>query len=442
MLPKRPKPQRGAGDWRPSFPDRPPQFNRDIQALVPRWQAEHATEAPTSEDYYAWIQTQPEWATLKRGDISVSAVQEKARQATAQAFKDDAQRATPDEIGRQRYGEAWDTYSAETKRGLAIAPVFKKVGEEVSKKNPLLGAIIPGLADPIIYNGLQAIYTFLIEGGVEIAKALLRGDPKSALIAIAKKSAPAFMQAFTASRQDPTPLALKLREVAEQIAGHEGEGVISDISHFLTGKYQGEKAMEKTLHTYGEARIMQIRIFREPVRGALAKVVDWFTAGDLQRQMQKNAYDKLFHLSMLISLSTGVDITMEKNAAVTTHVGKLQYGVEAQSVVAFSGQGPELRTFVYNSIQRAGANDFWVYDAFGKNCQDFIYNCLQANTMMTPAVGDFIRQNLLDVASKHPTSAKFFTALTDISGVLTGGGMLHRTITGDHRYHRSRKHLR
>ena len=228
MLPKRHKTQRGAGDWRPYFPDRPPQFNRDIQALVPRWQAEHATGAPTNEDYYAWIQTQPEWATLKRGDISISAVQEKARQATAQSFKDDAQRATPDEIGRQRYGEAWDTYSAETKRGLAMAPIFKEVGAQVSKTNPLLGAIIPGLADPIITNGLKAIYTFLIEGGVEVAKALLKGDPKSALTAIAKKSAPAFMQAFTASRQDPTPLALKLREFAEQIAGHDpqqGKGV-------------------------------------------------------------------------------------------------------------------------------------------------------------------------------------------------------------------------
>ena len=226
MLPKRQRTtQRGAGDWRPYYPDRPPQFNRDIQALVPRWQAEHATGAPTNDDYYAWIQTQPEWSTLKRGDISISAVQEKARQATAQSFKDDAQRATPDEIGRQRYGEAWDTYSAETKRGLAMAPIFKEVGAQVSKTNPLLGAIIPGLADPIITNGLKAIYTFLIEGGVEIAKALLKGDPKGALLAIAKKSAPAFMQAFTASRQDPTPLALKLREVAEQIAGHEGSGM-------------------------------------------------------------------------------------------------------------------------------------------------------------------------------------------------------------------------
>ena len=61
MLPKRHKPQRttqrGAGDWRPWHPDRPPQFNKDALALLPRY-----TGAPTNEDYYAWIQSQPEWA--------------------------------------------------------------------------------------------------------------------------------------------------------------------------------------------------------------------------------------------------------------------------------------------------------------------------------------------------------------------------------------------
>ena len=232
-----------AGDWRPWHPDRPNQFNKDALALFPRY-----TGAPTNEDYYAWLKTQPEWATLKRGDISHSAVQRKAREATAQAFKDDAQRATPDEIGRQRHGPAWDTYSAETKRGLAMAPIFKEVGKEVSKKNPLLGAIIPGLADPIITNGLKAIYTFLVEGGVEIARALLKGDPKSALLAIAKKSAPAFMQAFTASRQDPTPLALKLREVAEKIAGHEGKGM------YRFGDEKGISAPNKNMRTHLQGR--------------------------------------------------------------------------------------------------------------------------------------------------------------------------------------------
>ena len=201
----------------------------------------------------------------------------------------------------------------------------------------------------------------------------------------------------------------------------EGDGVIANVYKFFTGKYQGEKKLEKFLHKYGEARITSIRLFRQPVSGVLQKAVDWFTKGDLETQMKKNAYDKLFHLSMYIVLSNGADITLEKNARLTTHEGKLTYGVEAQSLVVFTGEGPELRTFIYNAIKRAGLEGFFVYDAFSKNCQDFIYNCLEANGMLAEPVKEWIRQNLRDVATKHPTTSKFFTTITDIAGIVGSG---------------------
>ena len=202
----------------------------------------------------------------------------------------------------------------------------------------------------------------------------------------------------------------------------QGEGIIADVYHFFTGKYQGEKSLEKFLHKHGEARITSIRLFREPVRGVLAKAVDWLTKGDLQAQMEKNAYDKLFHLSMYMTLSDGSSITLEKNAAITTHEGKLQYGVEAQSLVVFQGDGPELRTFIYKAIQRATPKGFFVYDPFGKNCQDFVYNALKANDMLDEPVKDWIRQNLYDVASKHPKTAQFFQGITDVAGIVGGAG--------------------
>ena len=204
--------------------------------------------------------------------------------------------------------------------------------------------------------------------------------------------------------------------------GEEGEGLAANVYHFFTGKYQGEKALQKFLHTHGEKRIQSIRLFREPVKGALQKIVNWFTKGDLEKQMGKNAYDKLFHLSMYIELSGGASVTLEKNSAFTTHVGKLQYGVEAQSLVVPMHAHPEVREFIYNAIKRAGAKDFFVYDAFSKNCQDSMYNMLQANGLMSPAVADWIRQNLLDVAQKHPAAANLFSTITDLHGIFTGGG--------------------
>ena len=407
----------------------------------------------------------------------------------------------------------WDSYSEKTQKAIALQPFVNGIAE---KMGPFMGAILKGMNDPILAEGIQHAYDFLIAGGIELAKAVLKGDPKSAFLQILKKSAPAFAYTFTASHKDPTPAALAVRKIAQKIAGEglrgagrlhdncaicnepleqensviicpnlhrlhnkimdldvgtscakgwwystvvpeayrhrcpdcqepmtwrprtrlprprpapvpaptpeEGEGLAANVYHFFTGKYQGERALQKFLHTHGEKRIQSIRLFREPVKGALQKIVNWFTKGDLEKQMGKNAYDKLFHLSMYIELSGGASVTLEKNSAFTTHVGKLQYGVEAQSLVVPMHAHPEVREFIYNAIKRAGAKDFFVYDAFSKNCQDSMYNMLQANGLMTPAVADWIRQNLLDVAQKHPAAANLFTAITDLHGIFTGGG--------------------
>ena len=534
----------------------------------------------------------------------------------------------------------WDSYSEATKNAIVRQPFVDKIAE---KAGPVFREIIKGMNDPILAEGIQHAYDFLIAGGIELAKAILKGDPKSAFLQILKKSAPAFAYTFTASHKDPTPAALAIRQIAQKIAGggmtggkidsvdwiiehtprllrvlglfaidlvnvagaggvrtevlvrrtasdrgqrmspdefmalaraqgggslhvgepcpiclqtltpednvrvcrtghllhheclhaiiqgghrtcpicqrsllpdmlalgpnmralneaylrsiplrwysvstqvehtgaipedfvpdegwalniyggsilrgtserhgeiwvvmpwitssprdnpddpypfderifeQEGEGFAASVYHFFTGKYQGEKGLEKFLHTNGEQRIQSIRLFRQPVGGALQKIVNWFTGGDLEAQMGKNSYDKLFHLSMYIELSGGASVTLEKNSAFTTHVGKLQYGVEAQSLAVPMNAHPEMREFIYKAIQRAGAKDFFVYDAFSKNCQDFVYNALQANGLLTPDVADWIRQNLLDVAQKHPAAAKFFTAITDLHGIVTGG---------------------
>ena len=435
MLPKRHKTQRGAGDWRPYFPDRPPQFNRDIQALVPRWQAEHATGAPTNEDYYAWIQTQPEWATLKRGDISISAVQEKARQAIAQSFKDDAQRATPDEIGRQRYGSAWGTYSAETKRGLAMAPVFKKVGEEVSKKNPLLGAIIPGLADPIITNGLQAIYTFLVEGGVEVAKALLRGDPKSALTAIAKKSAPAFVQALTASRQDPTPIALRLRELAEQIAGHEGKGVLADVYATLTGSYPGEKDFMATIRQHASKRILTMYAMRTPINSVYQALIGAVSQGRFNEELKAKGYDQAMHLGLVVLLSDGTRLLLEKNERVKASANPTTSPTTQDLAVPLGGKVLTLGDLIGNTLTAVGSKQYFSYSpAPSGNCQRWCVDVLRSSGLLTPQLEGWILQDVGTAVKQLP----WFTEHLLDAVALVGRGALHRTITGDHRFHRPR----
>ena len=322
----------------------------------------------------------------------------------------------------------WDQLTEDTKRAVANAPFAKKQGE--LSGSAFAKAIIEGVNDPILRQGIEVAATFLAEGGKAAALALLKNptDLKGAISAIIKKAAPGIAYAFTASHKNLTPAAEAVRQIAQKIAG---DGIVADVYHFFTGKYQGEKKLESFLKKHGEARIQSIRLFREPVKGALQRIVNWATKGDLEKQMDKNAYDKLFHLSMLIELSDGSTVTLEKNSSITTHAGKLQYGVEAQSMDVPLSKHPEMREFIYNAIQRAGLQGFFVYDPFGKNCQDFIYNALKANGLLTPTVGDWIRQNLQDVATKHPAAAKLFQAITDIHGVVSGSGADAEGVSSD-----------
>lgn len=209
----------------------------------------------------------------------------------------------------------------------------------------------------------------------------------------------------------------------------KGKGFIADAFKFFTGTYQGEKKLKTVLQKHGEAQITSIRLFREPVRGILQKAVNWITKGDLQNQMSKSAYDKLFHLSMYITLSDGASITLEKNQRVTTHLGKYAYGVEAESLPVFSGNGPELRQFIFKAIHRAGPQKFFVYSAFDdRNCQGFVLNALEANGMLTPEISAWVKQDLEEVARRHPVTAQVFQGLTDIAGIVGGGKNAGRSL--------------
>lgn len=201
----------------------------------------------------------------------------------------------------------------------------------------------------------------------------------------------------------------------------EGEGVLSDVLSFLTGTYPGEKQLREILQKHGEAHITSARVFREPVKGALEKIVNWLTKGEVQKHLKKYGRDSLFHISLYFTLDDGTDWTFEKNSYVTLHRGKYNYGVQAQSVpVPIPTPGPEFREVIRRAVERAGKKDFWTYSPFSRNCGDAIYNLLKASGLLTEEARVFINQDVLDIAEKYPAVAKVMETITDIHGSLTG----------------------
>jgi len=112
----------------------------------------------------------------------------------------------------------WDDYTEDTKRSIANAPFAKKQGELSGSK--FAAAIIQGVNDPILRQGIEIASDFLVKGGIEAAKAILKGDIEGGVMNILKKSAPAFAYAFTASHKKLGPVAEAVRAIAEKIAGN------------------------------------------------------------------------------------------------------------------------------------------------------------------------------------------------------------------------------
>jgi hypothetical protein len=67
---------------------------------------------------------------------------------------------------------------------------------------------------------------------------------------------------------------------------------------------------------------------------------------------------------------------------------------------------------------------FWEYDAFQSNCQDFLLNILDANELMTPALRDFIKQDIKEIVDAMPTY------VTHVSKVITDKVRQARTLLG------------
>jgi hypothetical protein len=395
----------------------------------------------------------------------------------------------------------WDDMSEETRKYVALRPFIQGIASQ--SKSALGRALIEGAADPVIANGFNAIARFLTQGipaaltgdwaglaqavvgplvqvmtetrgrlspeaqiARDMANAVSAGDMgKVVQIAQSARSKPleasipvamegiASIAASNAEKMIGKGINPEMKQIfrnyesrrkaawAEVLRERElaGKGVLADIYKFFTGKYAGERPVEKALKEYGEKTIRAITLYRQPIRGALQQVVNWITAGSLEKEMKGKAYDRLFHLSMLLEFTDGTSLTIEKNAAIKITKGKLTYTVEAQALPVAVSKPITFRELIFNGVKKAGAESFFVYDAFTNNCQKFLADILSANGLYTAREQTFVRQDVAGVARGHPLTSKILGGITDVAGIVGGGVgaslvMVERADDGKHKW--------
>ena len=114
--------------------------------------------------------------------------------------------------------------------------------------------------------------------------------------------------------------------------------------------------------------------------------------------LERKGYDDLFHLSLVLDLSDGSRVILEKNETV-----QLKRYVNRPDTTAMQAGKPgcSLYEFVQKGVDYQGAS-FWEYDPVSNNCQSLVATLLNANGLMTPALRDFVLQDVKSIFDAMP----------------------------------------
>ena len=247
----------------------------------------------------------------------------------------------------------------------------------------------------------------------------------------------------------------QLQKLVSDLSKHHqhGAGVLDDIKRFGNKvKDLGKKAIdkikevfffppnrlpgnsEKIFNKYKGDKVISIEVRREPLQSAISKVANWISKGEYDKKLKELGYDKAFHLYMLVRLSSGKQLLIEKNERIniTDNASK---GIDSESItISLGGYSPTLDQFLNKAREQMGDHKFFQYNARDNNCQDFLLGILQANELLDPEVTKFIKQDSKSIFESLPGWASSVAQfITDTSGkvnqVINGGKRKKRKVT-------------
>lgn len=183
------------------------------------------------------------------------------------------------------------------------------------------------------------------------------------------------------------------------------------------------------LEKYGNDTIVSGYLVRNPLQSALVGALDTVSFGQFSAH---NGYDKLFHLALVVRLSSGQEISLEKEEVIKLHLSnnlQNKQGYETRNVNIT--QPLTLNQLLDNTEKRMGKQLYFSYNASSNNCQKFIYSILQANGIGTPQDYEFVKQDTESIFRNLPSlrqQANSVVHLGQVGNILTEGVGLKRHV--------------
>ena len=176
---------------------------------------------------------------------------------------------------------------------------------------------------------------------------------------------------------------------------------MTEGSGFFDIKYDYTNRVKAMFNKYGNQHIKQIRISREP----LSQKIQY--ALQLVNSKSKEAYDDLFHLSLIVTMDER-DLLIEKNETIEIEDNFKMKEIRVMRDVPMKGKQITLNQLMENTLKGMGPEKYFKYNAWTNNCQNFVGDILKYNGLLTKDLETFIYQDLTQIIKTTPWMARKF----------------------------------
>ena len=220
--------------------------------------------------------------------------------------------------------------------------------------------------------------------------------------------------------------------------GHNplGEGVFSDAfdkvkdigTKLIHGRNDYPPSVKTIINKFKDEKIVGVSLRRKELISLYGKILNAVTKNEFQKRLAEEPKDKLFHISIWITLSNGKTILAEKNEVINMVINPKSVK-EQQQQNASIPSNTSFMEFFEKARQQVGDGKFFGYSAKDNNCGNWIEYLLKANGIDSQATHDFIGQDAKKLLDGFPTIRKVMNTLTDVAGranVLVEGGKINK----------------
>ena len=183
-------------------------------------------------------------------------------------------------------------------------------------------------------------------------------------------------------------------------------------------KAEPSNEFKRHLDLYGIFAISKIYICREPLAKGVEMFVNIFTLGKYNKLKNDLHYDQVFHLYLMILLSNGMWMLLEKNERPVLKPSEISKVNNYEHLsVALQPDTITLREFVENAITLMGDNEFFIYDSIISNCQKFVTDVLSSNNLWSTKYDLFVNQSINESLDKINGLKGILRKITDVGAI-------------------------